>query len=117
MRSARPGGSTLDAEVTNVSVHGFWILIDDTEHFVAFTAFPWFSEASIRELTTIERPSADHLYWPELDVDLAVDSLDHPERYPLVSRVRPRKRVKPTAGKLNETSARYKRSPRANRPG
>jgi hypothetical protein len=31
-------------------------------------------------------PSADHLYWPTLDVDLSVESLRHPERYPLVSR-------------------------------
>lgn len=107
----------MDVEVTNVSLHGFWILIDDTEHFVSFTAFPWFSEASIRQLTTVERPSADHLYWPELDVDLAVDSLDHPERYPLVSRVRPTKPLKPTAGRLNETKAPYKRSKRANRRG
>jgi hypothetical protein len=28
------------------------------------------------------------LYWPALDVDLAVESLDHPERYPLMSAVR-----------------------------
>jgi hypothetical protein len=34
-------------------------------------------------------PSPHHLYWPDLDIDLAVDSLDHPERYPLVSRVSP----------------------------
>ena len=117
MKSAQRGGSILDAEVTNVSRHGFWILIDDTERFVSFTAFPWFSEASIRQLTTVERPSADHLYWPELDVDLAVDSLDHPERYPLVSRVQPNERLKPTAGRLNETRATYKRAVRPTRRG
>ena len=107
----------MDVEVTNVSVHGFWILIDDAERFVAFTAFPWFAEASIREVTTVERPSANHLYGPELDVDLAVDSPDHPERYPLVSRVRPKKRPKPTADRLDEAKARYRRSARPSRPG
>jgi hypothetical protein len=29
-------------------------------------------------------------YWPELDVDLAVESIRHPEKFPLVSKVRPR---------------------------
>jgi hypothetical protein len=29
----------------------------------------------------------DHLYWPDLDVDLAVESIRNPERFPLVSRV------------------------------
>jgi len=31
----------------------------------------------------LERPSPDHLYWPELDVDLSVRSIEHPEEFPL----------------------------------
>jgi hypothetical protein len=31
------------------------------------------------------------LYWPDLDIDLAVDSIEHPEQYPLVSQVKPRR--------------------------
>ncbi len=77
---------TSDVEVTNVSQHGFRIFIGAREVFASFAEFPWFEQASIRELTTVELPSPHHLYWPELDVDLAVDSLDHPDRYPLVSR-------------------------------
>lgn len=50
--------------------------------------FPWFQDATIRQITAVERPSPHHLYWPKLDVDLAVDSLEHPERYPLISRTR-----------------------------
>ncbi|MGH8222892.1 MAG: DUF2442 domain-containing protein, partial [Woeseiaceae bacterium] len=42
----------------------------------------------IGQLLNVELPSAHHLYWPELDVDIAVESLDHPERFPLVSKVR-----------------------------
>lgn len=86
MRLVLQGENTSDVEVTNVSQHGFWILIGDREIFASFTDFPWFEQASIREITTVELPSPHHLYWPELDVDLAVDSLDHPDRYPLVSR-------------------------------
>lgn len=86
MKSVQPGTTTSDVEVTNVSEHGFWIFIGDRELFASFTEFPWFEHASIGELTTVELPSPHHLYWPELDVDLAVDSLDHPDRYPLVSR-------------------------------
>ena len=86
MKSAPRGKATSDVEVTNVSQHGFWILIGEREMYASFKDFPWFEEASIRQLTTVELPSPHHLYWPELDVDLAVDSLDHPERYPLVSR-------------------------------
>ena len=85
MKSGRRGNATSAVDVTNVSPHGFWLLLDDREIFVAFEHFPWFRQASIEDLTRVERPSAHHLYWPSLDVDLAVESLDDPDRYPLVS--------------------------------
>lgn len=85
MKSVALGTGTSPVEVTNVSPHGFWLFIEEREVFVSFEAFPWFKEASIREIGNVTLPSPHHLYWPDLDVDLAVDSLDHPERYPLVS--------------------------------
>jgi len=75
-----------------MTLPGFWLLLDDRELFVPFRNFPWFEDASIRQLACVERPSPHHLYWPELDLDLAAESLDHPERYSLVSRVAPAKR-------------------------
>jgi hypothetical protein len=85
MKSGAPGASTSRVEVTNVSPHGFWLFVDDQELFLSFADFPWFRDASIRAITRVELPSPHHLYWPELDIDLAVDSVTHPERYPLVS--------------------------------
>jgi len=87
MSFVAPGKSTLAAEVTNVSRHGFWLLLGGEELFVPFSDFPWFAAASIGTLANVERPSPDHLYWPALDVDLSVDSIRHPERFPLVSAV------------------------------
>ena len=92
MKSAKRGRDTSAVEVTNVSPHGFWILIDDRERFVSFQAFPWFRDATIADLTNVELPSPHHFYWPRLDIDLAVDSIDHPEPYPLVSRRDSRRR-------------------------
>jgi hypothetical protein len=86
MRYDAPGRRTLKVELTNVSPSGLWLLLDDREVFVPFREFPWFAKASIEQLAAVERPSENHLSWPLLDVDLAVESLDHPNRYPLVSR-------------------------------
>ena len=97
MKSLARGPSTSPVEVTNVSTHGFWLFIDEREWFVAFRDFPWFREASIRAMTHVERPSPHHLYWPELDVDLAVESLEHPEQFPLVSQVRSNMAPEPTS--------------------
>ncbi|MCI0333882.1 MAG: DUF2442 domain-containing protein [Planctomycetes bacterium] len=84
-KSAKRGKPTSAIEVTNVSTHGFWLMIDQTEYFLPFTEFPWFRDATIGQLTNVQLPSPHHLYWPDLDVDLAVESLTNPDRYPLIS--------------------------------
>jgi Protein of unknown function (DUF2442) len=81
-----PGTATSTAEVTNISKHGFWMLIDDREIFLPFGDFPWFKQATVEAILQLERPTPEHLYWPELDIDLALESIEHPERYPLTSR-------------------------------
>ncbi|PYR15538.1 MAG: DUF2442 domain-containing protein [Acidobacteria bacterium] len=85
----------------------------EREMFVAFRDFPWFSEASIRAITRVELPSPHHLYWPELDVDLAVESIEHPEKYPLVSRARSDKALQPTTRARRPRAKSKKRSPAA----
>ena len=98
MRSAARGKSTSAVEVTNVSKHGFWLLLDEQERFLPFKQFPWFRDVSIGQLCNVELAHPHHLCWPDLDIDLAVESIDHPERFPLVSR--PKKRMQPTRKKL-----------------
>ena len=88
MKSEKLGKRTSQVEVTNVSKHGFWLLIGARERFIPFEQFPWFRDAPIGHLLNVQLPTAHHLYWPDLDVDLAVESIDHPERFPLVSKVR-----------------------------
>ena len=73
--------------MTNISKHGFWLLLDGQELFLPFREFPWFREVPVGKLLHVELPSANHLYWPELDIDLAVESIRHPEKFPHVRRV------------------------------
>ncbi len=80
------GAATSEVEVTNISRHGFWVLLDDRELFLPFETFPWFRGAAVEAIFEVQRPRPDHLYWPQLDVDLTADSIEHPERYPLTSR-------------------------------
>jgi len=80
------GTNISQVEISGVSKHGFWLLLDEEELFVSFSEFPWFRKAPIEQLFQVERPQSHHLYWPDLDIDLHVDSIRHPERFPLVSR-------------------------------
>ena len=95
-RSMKPsvlGKRTSAVEVTNISAHGFWLLVADEELFVPFKEFPWFKDASVSEILNVVWPQPQHLYWPDLDVDVAVESIRHPEKFPLISKeLRPAKR-------------------------
>ena len=83
MKSAKLGKRTSDVEVTNVSKHGFWLLIGSRERFVPFEQFPWFREAPIGHLLNVRLPNSHHLYWPDLDVDLAVERGERLRGHPL----------------------------------
>lgn len=88
MKSANAGVSTSAIEVLNVSPHGFWLLVAEREYFLGFDDFPWFRNATLGQLFNVELLHADHLYWPSLDVDLDLDRIEHPEKYPLVANAR-----------------------------
>jgi hypothetical protein len=82
-----PGRSSSAVEVTHVSRHGFWALLDDEELLLTFADFPWFRQATIDQVMNVERPTVDHLYWPQLDVDVSVQSVRAPSAFPLMARV------------------------------
>jgi hypothetical protein len=109
MRSASRGKRTSAAEVTNVSANGFWLLLGDRELHVPFKTFPWFRQATISQLLNVKWSTSHHLYWPELDVDLAVESIEHPERYPLVSASLPNNALNPPHSRVTPLAKRGKR--------
>ena len=73
------------AEVTHVSRHGLWLLLNDEELLLPFEHFPWFRQATIDQITQVEWPAPDHLYWPQLDLDLSVESIRNPAAFPRMS--------------------------------
>ncbi len=83
MSSSPLGKSTSEVEVTNISNHGVWLLAHGKEMFMSYQDFPWFQEVPVGKILKVEEPAPNHYYWPELDVDLTPDIIEHPERFPL----------------------------------
>ena len=81
-----PGTVTSVAEVIHVSKHGFWLLLDGEELLVPFEHFPRFKKATIEQLSDVQWPTRNHLYWPQLDADLSVESIRDPSAFPLMSK-------------------------------
>jgi Protein of unknown function (DUF2442) len=87
MKSENIGSGTSAAEILNVSPHGFWLMAGDREYFLSAENFPWFRGVTLKQLFNVELHHGDHFYWPEIDVDLDIERITHPERFPLVAKV------------------------------
>jgi hypothetical protein len=83
MSSSTHGIRTSGIEVTHVSSHGVWLLADGRELFLSYDDFPWFKDAPIGKIINVEQAAPGHIHWPELDVDVDIKSIDHPEKFPL----------------------------------
>ena len=86
MKSQALGIATFHVEVTNISPHGIWLLTEEEELFLPFDEFPWFKEARVSAIMNVQCPQPGHFYWPDMDVDLTLDSIRHPKRYLLISK-------------------------------
>jgi hypothetical protein len=84
MKSEKRGMITLDSLVSNISLMGFWLLIEDKEYFVPFADYPIFQKATIEQIFSVEQIAPGQLHWRLLDADIELDALEHPDKFPLV---------------------------------
>ena len=82
MKSTKPGEGIL-VSVENITPFGIWLFIRDKEYFLSYTDYPYFKDQTIGTIQNVQLLHGYHLYWPDLDVDLEIDNLENPEKYPL----------------------------------
>lgn len=83
-KSKKLGKNILNqAEIQNISHSGIWLLANEQEYFMPFSQFPWFLQANLQQIYNLELSHGKYLHWPQLDIDVELDSLEHPEMYPL----------------------------------
>ena len=83
MKSSLAGINTSAVEVSGISQHGLWLYVNGEEYFLSFKKFPWFKQANVEAVLNVKLLHGRHLHWPSLDVDLELESLQSPEKYPL----------------------------------
>jgi hypothetical protein len=88
MRLSKRGKPT-SISVENITPFGIWLFVQGKEYFLSYEEYPYFRDQTLGAIQTVELLHGYHLYWPELDVDLELDNLEHPEKYPLQSAVAP----------------------------
>ncbi len=84
MKSQKRGKNISEVEVQNISNRGIWLYVNGREFFLSYKKFPWFEKAKVEEICNLELLHKRHFYWPDLDIDLEIDLLENPEKYPLI---------------------------------
>ena len=74
--------------VENITSFGIWLFVKGKEYFLSYQEYPYFQDQTLKSIQNVKLLHDLHLHWPELDVDLEIDNLENPEKYPLKSNFR-----------------------------
>ncbi len=84
MRSPKRG-KAISTSVENITPFGIWLFVEGKEYFLSYEEYPYFKDQTLSAIQDVQLLHGYHLYWPQLDADLEIDNLEHPEKYPLRS--------------------------------
>ena len=73
----------ISVSVENITPFGIWLYVKEKEYFLNYNDYPYFKNQTLKSIQNVQLLHDYHLYWPELDVDLEIDNLENPEKYPL----------------------------------
>ena len=80
-------GKDISVSVENITPFGIWLFVKEKEYFLSYKDYPYFKDQTLNSIQNVQLLHGYHLYWPDLDVDLEIDNLEHPEKYPLKSKI------------------------------
>ena len=77
---------TIDTSVSvfMINAQGIMLSVCGNDYFLSYNRIPWMRGASINNVLNVKMSGRNAIEWPDLNVDLEIDSLKHPERYPLI---------------------------------
>jgi len=70
--------------VRSIMPDGIFLTVFDNDYYLSYNRLPWFRNAKISDIFNVAMMGDDAIRWDTLDIDLEIDSLKYPERYPLV---------------------------------
>jgi hypothetical protein len=87
MKSLKNGSNTSAVSIENITPSGLWMLLKNKEYFLSYATFPYFEDATVRSIHNVKLLHGFHLRWEDLDVDLDIESIEQPEKFPLISKL------------------------------
>ena len=84
MNSNKNTGNTSSVRVLSVMPTGIFISVIGKDYFISFDRLPWFQDAKLSDILKVSMFGRMGIKWDNLGVELEIESLEHPEKYPLV---------------------------------
>jgi hypothetical protein len=75
--------------VLMINAQGIMISVNGEDFFLSYNRAPWLRDTRISSALNVRMSGCNAIEWPDLDIDFEIDSLRHPERYPLVMKRSP----------------------------
>lgn len=82
MKLSKSGESIL-VSVENITPFGIWLFVKGRKYFLSYNEYSYFRDQTLKSIQAVQLLHGYHLYWPELDVDLEIDTIENPEKYSL----------------------------------
>ena len=82
--TSKNNSNSTSVSVLMINAQGIMLSVLGHDYFLSYNRIPWMQDAPIRSVLNVQMSGPEAIEWPDLDVDLEIDSLRHPERYPLV---------------------------------
>jgi hypothetical protein len=79
-------GKDISISVENITPFGIWLFVKEKEYFLTYKEFPYFKDQTLSSIQNVQLLHGYHLFWPDLDIDLEIENLENPEKYPLKSK-------------------------------
>lgn len=70
--------------VLMINEQGLMLSVLGNDYFISYNRLPWMRNARVCDVLNVQMSGKSAIEWPRLDVDLEIESLKYPERYPLV---------------------------------
>ena len=85
-QSLEKNGMHICVKVASITPTHVILHLNDDEYLMPYTRVPWFRTAKVEDIFDVRMNGFDEIRWDKLDIDLDVDSLKYPEKYPLIMR-------------------------------
>ena len=82
MSSLKHGTDILEYEVTNIEKFGFGLYNAGRAYFIDYESYPEFQNVPVKSILNIQKKDPDQFHWPDLDIDIELNALKNPEKYP-----------------------------------